>query len=626
MVFVTFLVTLVGITFASSVVQECYNNENDETVPGYAGWPYGINCYITDDIYDYDYSELDELKCVISKKDTGHVSFNKTVTVEEFFDHTNYLGTFINEIRENYTYNYQVHLNVTLAEGELQSYSKQISIVGIPFSEQTCEEYIATSPTQSPIVYIDSPKQFNFPAELCPALEVDDNIHNVTRIWMRNCSQLPANVQIRNNALVIPSANFDTAGIYTSAVTYNGMTRFVTIESVCVQNPPSTNQHSITCTQSELYASVGDNIAMHCKVRLGTGHFTRLDYKVYWQKNSSMEGMVVFECLLLNEVQRNNQSKEICILEPPSSPCYLYTPSPEQQKPREAIVNVFLDLGQITSNAFGPYVFTATTNLEPSTDDSATIYLRMDVETNTAIIVGSVLGIFGFCCLLILVVILNRLVLTVFWKRYFKAYGDENDKKYGAYIDYHYSIDIDMFAGEEIKHFVNLTRKELVGLGFRVYDDHKDGDQGMRAMRLEENMALCHRIVIILNSQYVKDDWNTYNFQKAFQQMIHSKIRLIFIILPGVKPYIKKQAAKNDIATSGNCLVLREAIRLNYAIHCQDRKKFDRRQFQLQLEYAMPKLKSATDIRKSEIGRHSMTCNEMNVNSISNNEVHENVV
>ena len=52
------------------LVQECYNNENDETVPGYAGWPYGINCYITDDIYDYDYSELDELKvsvvCIIA--------------------------------------------------------------------------------------------------------------------------------------------------------------------------------------------------------------------------------------------------------------------------------------------------------------------------------------------------------------------------------------------------------------------------------------------------------------------------------------------------------------------------------------------------------------------------------
>ncbi|CAK8683890.1 unnamed protein product [Clavelina lepadiformis] len=591
-VFLTLLI-VVSTQSANFSVTNCLGDYPSKS-SALIGWPWKLSCfsYLTSKFR----STNQLVTCIILNNEDGSVVFNATGYSEWCRKNDSRFALYWDKIKANQIYNFQL---VLMWHNAKQKCSKTIIYQPRSIKNRTCDDF-AYDLKWKPTSHIGEHKSYSCGIkDHLPGMILTEN-HEIT--WKRNCSDLPtSNLSVNADELQIRKVDFQQAGIYTCSVTFNGATAYLAKNPVCVNHPPLWNQETLACSKADLYLVPGENLTVSCQLRLGKGDYDYDfgNYYVYWQ-NAFGKRVYCIPSEFMYGME--NEEKMSCVLEFPARRCYMYVPSMEEQKAQTVVGEITLHLRHITSSDFGVYNVTASSNMVTSADVTLTINVRENFNPNLLMYIGVVAGIFFFLFAMVVIIVKQKLFIRLLWKRHFQAY-DKDDKKYGAYIDYHYSIDIDMFAGEEIKHFVNLTRKELVGLGFRVYDDHKDGDQGIRAMRLEENMALCHRIVIILNSQYVKDDWNTHNFQKAFQQMIHSKIRLIFILLPGMKPYIKQQAAKSNSNTSGNCLVFQEAIRLNYVIQCEDSRKLDLKVFRQKLEDAMPKLPSKKGSEKSLKGK-----------------------
>ena len=47
-----------------------------------------------------------------------------------------------------------------------------------------------------------------------------------------------------------------------------------------------------------------------------------------------------------------------------------------------------------------------------------------------------------------------------------------DDKSYGAFLSYHYSSDLDPQTQQITKEAVNLTRRVVQDLGYRIFDEH----------------------------------------------------------------------------------------------------------------------------------------------------------
>ena len=50
-----------------------------------------------------------------------------------------------------------------------------------------------------------------------------------------------------------------------------------------------------------------------------------------------------------------------------------------------------------------------------------------------------------------------------------------DDKPYGAYLSYHFSSDLDKFAQEDLHQVVTEVRVKIEELGFKTYDETRDG-------------------------------------------------------------------------------------------------------------------------------------------------------
>lgn len=50
-----------------------------------------------------------------------------------------------------------------------------------------------------------------------------------------------------------------------------------------------------------------------------------------------------------------------------------------------------------------------------------------------------------------------------------------DDKKYGAFISYHFSTEMDKFAQQQTRDATAATLTSLESLGYRVYDENRDG-------------------------------------------------------------------------------------------------------------------------------------------------------
>uniref|UniRef100_H2Z5V5 Uncharacterized protein n=1 Tax=Ciona savignyi TaxID=51511 RepID=H2Z5V5_CIOSA len=67
--------------------------------------------------------------------------------------------------------------------------------------------------------------------------------------------------------------------------------------------------------------------------------------------------------------------------------------------------------------------------------------------------------------------------------------------------------------------------------------------------------------------------------------MIESGSKMIFILVPGTKEFIKKKAVEDEC-----CKMVYRALKLNHAIKWSNGKKFNEKRFKFQLELAMPNI------------------------------------
>nr|XP_002122649.1 single Ig IL-1-related receptor-like [Ciona intestinalis] len=208
---------------------------------------------------------------------------------------------------------------------------------------------------------------------------------------------------------------------------------------------------------------------------------------------------------------------------------------------------------------------------------------------NFPLVVGLSVGLSVLLIIVLAVILLAccfQVYTKVFWKKYFKAYTSETND-FGAYLSYQYSTEMDIFSQQQSRDALATTRDTLEKLGYRLFDENRDGQSnGYIAESSIQSMAKCHRVVIILTSEYIKDNWSVFRLQQSFMKMIESGRKVIFILVPGIQEFVKQKANEGDAC----CKMVCRALKLNHAIIWSDDKKFNLRKFKLQLDVAMPKI------------------------------------
>ncbi|XP_076811330.1 uncharacterized protein LOC143457054 [Clavelina lepadiformis] len=563
--------------------------------PAFIGWPYHLTCsmfasrseYTIYHVYDADYVDYESSIICQVFANNGTLLLNQTTNYQDLIEG---LGPVldIGVINENRSYKFRTKIIILDSQ---KCFGFHINVVPTSFEPITCEEFVKglESLDQSMI---------GQPKTLYCKLGHDDYpkvfATDVTTKWFRNCSSRPENTTIRSNGeLFFPQFEYEQAGIYACTVTYNGMTRFISGYSVCVLEPPTISPHSLQC-ESKVFAKIEENVSLSCQLRLGVGEFSDHSFKAFWSKMSSdVEGSCQRDSL------KTSAARLSCSYEYEKK-CFLYVADESERYRKEEVIPIVLEIQRLSASDFGTYTISALTNNKGSELITENIDLCQDhvqkylqAATIATIATTTVVSFFVVLVFLILLLLQKQVQARVYFKRHFKS-CELDDKKYGAYISYHYTNELDKFALDYTSYCVRYTCGKLEGLGYKIYDEHKDSNNGLRVDNLLESIKKCHRVVIILTSQYINDDWSMGNLQQVFQAMIDSRTKIIFIMVPGIKQYLKQHAVKDDA-----CNLIQAAIKLNHSIQWSNGKSFDKNFFDLQLEDAMPKLESQKSRRCS---------------------------
>ncbi|XP_076819037.1 interleukin-1 receptor accessory protein-like 1 [Clavelina lepadiformis] len=494
----------------------------------------------------------------------------------------------LGDIQKNETYEFQMKFIIPSSD---KCYGFHVTVVPTLFQEVSCEVFTRKS---LPEIKTYPGNQIGTSDEMfCELGNFDVPKIFTTEVeakWSRNCSSLPANTILKKkNTLFLSEIEYEHAGIYTCSITYNGMTRFIAAFAVCVLEPPTTSPPTLQC-ENKIHANVGETVSIPCQLRLGIGEFDYFSFKAVWKKVITEESSnVTGTCTQSPPVKSDFR---ISCFSEHERKCFLYVPDTSERIRNEEVINLNLQIQKLLTSDFGTYNFLAKINR-----NSTPVYAQAEVEENhlpklfqTAEIAKRVCSaIVPALAVLVLSVFLfyyKQVHFRVYIKRHLRS-CEFDDKRYGACISYHCTRGLDIFAHQYVSESVRVTCEKLQRLGYKIYDEHKDFIHGMRAHNLLESIDICHRVVIVLTSNYLKDDWSMRNLQQAFQTMIASKTKIIFILIPGIKEYLKQHAKTNDA-----CLLIRTALKINYTIQWTNDKSFDDKFFQLQLEDAMPKLKS----------------------------------
>ncbi|XP_076811243.1 uncharacterized protein LOC143455936 isoform X1 [Clavelina lepadiformis] len=549
--------------------------------------------YTIYEAYDNDYVAYgSNIICQVFA-DNGTLLLNESTSYDDIiFDDSPTLDLGIIKGNENYHF----WMNIIIPESE-KCYGLQINVVPTPFEQISCEEFARHLDLLAKS-HIGQSKELSCELghDIYPKVFATD----VTTKWFRNCSSLPVNTTIRSSGkLFFPELEYDQAGIYACTVTYNGMTRFIAGYPVCVHEPPRKSPHTLQC-ENKVLARIGENVSLSCQLRLGVGEFSVTSFRAFWEKKENVKE--VSSPKIEGSCKRNlftNSNDRLSCSYDYKRKCFLYVADESERNRKEEVIPIVLEIQSLSPSDYGTYKISSLTNNEGTELISKTVELEEDqsqvyrqtvhyAEVAVAVIVPS-LGVLVFIMFLLYY---KQVHVRVYIKRHFKSY-ELDDKEYGAYISYHYTKELDTFAQDYTSQSVHVTCEKLQELGYKIYDEHKDFSNEMR-VNLVESIKKCHRVVIILTSQYMNDDWSMRNLQQAFQTMIDSKTKIIFILVPGMKEYLKQHAMKETA-----CRLIQAAIKLNYPIQWSNGKSFDQNFFDLQLEDAMPKLESPKPRRSS---------------------------
>ncbi|CAK8683887.1 X-linked interleukin-1 receptor accessory protein-like 2 isoform X2 [Clavelina lepadiformis] len=594
------------LSFSNSVTGLPCTVQDAENVTVYIGWPHEVSCYdlLFDIIDDVDEVESDyEINFKIWNSDNGQLLKNETTSYEDYYYQLVEFGSLLVDIKsgENYNYDIQIHI-----PSQSKCYTKNVHLKPISFQQITCEMYITRNANMRfAAAEIGTTKQFS-----CKGLVSVDSLQNATVTWQRNCSSLPSQgVTVKHNTLNIESVGYEHAGIYTCSVRYRGMTDYILYNRVCVVPRPSTSQHKVTCEKNVYDVTDNQVLTVKCALRLGIGKASASDFNVDWSKAEGVGKKEWRLCSKPNELSSPNRNGIICTFEQfsqNSDTCFLHVATEKEKEIRNDIRNIIIFFKNVSASDYGVYELKATSNTETVSDFIASFSLRRNKIAgllSTAHITVVVIGILAFLTLLLSFCVWKSLEIRVYYKRYFAACA-QDDKLYGAVLSYYYSNELDKFAKEDVGKYVQTTGHVLTELGYKIYDDHKDGLAEVRLESFQRCIDASHRVIIILTSTYIKDDWNRRNLQQALQSVIESRTRIILIFSEGVREYVNQHSKSDD-----TCRLIKETARLNYIIVWSKRKKFEAKMFRLMLEDAMPKLSSQKQLRPTNAKANHRTRN-----------------
>jgi len=95
---------------------------------------------------------------------------------------------------------------------------------------------------------------------------------------------------------------------------------------------------------------------------------------------------------------------------------------------------------------------------------------------------------------------------AVIWAKN-ELFNFKDDKPYAAFLSYHFSTESDKFAQEQVRYASAAVRDVLDGMGFRVYDEKRDGLNGCKYPPVTcSNMLV---FILVGKIKYLHNVWTT---------------------------------------------------------------------------------------------------------------------
>ncbi|XP_076825705.1 uncharacterized protein LOC143471193 [Clavelina lepadiformis] len=369
----------------------------------FIGWPYHLKCNLFASqteytIYDvYDNGDVDYDSDIICQfySENGALLLNESSNYEDlvYYDGPRLeLG----EIEANGSYNFRMNIITILSQ---RCFEINVSVIPKPFHETTCEQFVANATNNK--FSSDIGRSKSLPCELGHSDNPRIFTSNLTTAWFRNCSTLPGDTTATNTSkLLIPSVDYEHAGIYTCSVTYKGMTRFITTYGVCVSESPTFSPHTMQCDKT-VFAGSGKNASISCQLRLGFGQFSHFHFRVFWKKQSSDIGE---SCRREPSNDRFSCSYEY------QPTCYLHIAETHERNRTEQIIPITLNIRDVSPTDYGTYIVSTITANSNSEKVEQLIELKQNKVPNLlqAAEIAGIVAVIAVVIIAALVVVIMR--------------------------------------------------------------------------------------------------------------------------------------------------------------------------------------------------------------------------
>ncbi|XP_078495037.1 X-linked interleukin-1 receptor accessory protein-like 2 [Ciona intestinalis] len=587
------LVAVVAGTFSvqRTNVSNC-TESGDVMQIAFMGWPHRFYCNsliehteLVNEYYDNDELDFDNVQCSVFDIDKGILLYNATEAYANYGTMFDELGYTTPDIQSGDSTNYQINF---MMPGMVKCESVFVHLNITKFENRTCEESILDETAHHVVGLVANARgslKCMIPTHVQPKFHVDVEDH-VT--WLRNCVMLEVGtnddfMMKSGGHLSLPSVTYQHPGTYTCAVTYNGMTRYTVHHRVCVK-PKSNRQLSIKCSASVYKHNILDDVRVECTGYLA--HDVDVDsMRVVWTKENS-ESIICSIYGHADAVGTPANSRTSCSIEVEKI-CFREVQDSNDIDAAPVVIDMKLKIRNLKKSDFGRYEVTM---FQRTLNQTAVFKIQSNFKpwlVRHATITGVAMALILLLLMFTAVLWWKRVYLFVYYKRKFGT-NEPDNKCYGAFLSYHFSTDMDKFAKQLTRDAVSVVRDGLEGLGYRVYDEVKDGQSsGYHAPNIINTMRKCHKVIIIITPDYLKDHWSMFTLQKSFLEMIEARSKMIFILTPGSRAFIKQHRQDNE-----SCRLVHRAIALNHALQWSDERRFDLKYFLLRLENVMPKLVS----------------------------------
>lgn len=251
------------------------------------------------------------------------------------------------------------------------------------------------------------------PYESKQQIDLQEGVHNYNVTWFRNCTLLhpekyPDIYRVKGKQLTLYKIDFNTTGMFSCSLTYNGQTRHPATFSVCAKPPEYSSAPVIRCPES-IKAKVGQTIRISCSVNVGKRTVLFIGKTETWQQVARNES---FSCMNLGTSSSGWLGRGRCfsnVSQEHNQKCYMYKPSIREQEPTDAIVNMTIEIRNVQPMDFGEISLQYKDLRESTTGKVILEYDDGEVLPSYMIAVIVLSSTVGILLIIVLVLILRKI-------------------------------------------------------------------------------------------------------------------------------------------------------------------------------------------------------------------------